>query len=125
MNQFVVHSSLDIVEEVQWGTGQMYLKCLDRFYNNYVSCFITPGIPPATDALSTYKCRDINPGFDINRCEPNIRTNRRGNPTVLRRGIRELGEDDHEPILSSQYGSEEPGLQKPRGGVRKEILVDY
>lgn len=20
-----------------------YLKCLDRFYNNYVSCFITPG----------------------------------------------------------------------------------
>ncbi|KFZ25472.1 hypothetical protein V502_00076 [Pseudogymnoascus sp. VKM F-4520 (FW-2644)] len=43
MNQFVVHSSLDIVEEVQWGTGQMYLKCLDRFYNNYVSCFITPG----------------------------------------------------------------------------------
>ena len=24
MNQFIVHSSLDIVEEVQWGTGQMY-----------------------------------------------------------------------------------------------------
>lgn len=23
MNQFIVHSSLDIVEEVQWGTGQM------------------------------------------------------------------------------------------------------
>lgn len=27
MNQFIIHSSLDIVEEVQWGTGQMY-ECL-------------------------------------------------------------------------------------------------
>jgi hypothetical protein len=26
MNQFIVHSSLDIVEEVQWGTGQMYFS---------------------------------------------------------------------------------------------------
>ncbi|KAI1815307.1 Sedlin [Poronia punctata] len=43
MNQFIVHSSLDIVEEVQWGTGQMYLKCIDRFFNNYVSCFLTGG----------------------------------------------------------------------------------
>ncbi len=59
MNQFIVHSSLDIVEEVQWGSGQMYvlppsafskaysvsryLKCIDRFYNNYVSCFMTGG----------------------------------------------------------------------------------
>lgn len=25
MNQFIVHSSLDIVEEVQWGNGQMYV----------------------------------------------------------------------------------------------------
>ena len=24
MNQFIVHASLDIVEEVQWTTGQMY-----------------------------------------------------------------------------------------------------
>ncbi|KAI8634592.1 Sedlin [Xylariaceae sp. FL1651] len=43
MNQFIVHSSLDIVEEVQWGTGQMYLKCIDRFFNSYVSCFLTGG----------------------------------------------------------------------------------
>ena len=63
MNQFIVHSSLDIVEEVQWGTRQMYfpllpfcglyfgfandacryLKRIDRFYNNYVSCWITAG----------------------------------------------------------------------------------
>ncbi|KAI1268263.1 Sedlin [Xylariaceae sp. FL1019] len=43
MNQFIVHSSLDIVEEVQWGSGQMYLKCVDRFFNSYVSCFLTGG----------------------------------------------------------------------------------
>ncbi|KAH6654614.1 Sedlin [Truncatella angustata] len=42
MNQFIVHSSLDIVEEVQWGTGQMYLKNIDRFFNSYISCFMTP-----------------------------------------------------------------------------------
>lgn len=28
MNQFIVHSSLDIVEEVQWGGGQMYVPSL-------------------------------------------------------------------------------------------------
>ncbi|KAI0597675.1 Sedlin [Biscogniauxia sp. FL1348] len=43
MNQFIVHSSLDIIEEVQWGNGQMYLKCIDKFFNNYVSCFLTGG----------------------------------------------------------------------------------
>ncbi|CAK7268503.1 TRAPP subunit [Sporothrix epigloea] len=42
LNQFVVHSSLDVVEEVQWGNqGQMYLKCVDKFFHNYVSCFVT------------------------------------------------------------------------------------
>ncbi|KAF2965322.1 hypothetical protein GQX73_g8252 [Xylaria multiplex] len=61
MNQFIVHSSLDIVEEDQWGTGQMYLKCIDRFYNNYVSCFMTGGNvkfmllhqPPSSSVSST------------------------------------------------------------------------
>ncbi|KAL8294289.1 hypothetical protein RB600_000305 [Gaeumannomyces tritici] len=41
MNQFIPHSSLDIVEEAQWNTGQMYLKCVDKFFNSYVSCFVT------------------------------------------------------------------------------------
>ncbi|CAK7220335.1 TRAPP subunit [Sporothrix bragantina] len=42
LNQFVVHSSLDVVEEVQWGNkGDMYLKCVDKFFHNYVSCFVT------------------------------------------------------------------------------------
>lgn len=28
MNQFIVHSSLDIVEEVQWASGQMFVVFL-------------------------------------------------------------------------------------------------
>ncbi|KAF2453948.1 Sedlin [Lineolata rhizophorae] len=42
MNQFVVHSSLDMVEELQWTTGQMYLKNIDRFHTSYISAFLTP-----------------------------------------------------------------------------------
>lgn len=59
MNQFIVHSSLDIVEEVQWATPTMlysisclplpaanvirYMKCVDKFNNLLVSCFLTAG----------------------------------------------------------------------------------
>ncbi|KAI9792145.1 MAG: TRAPP subunit [Peltula sp. TS41687] len=44
MNQFIVHGSLDIVEEVQWAAGdRQYLKVVDRFGGNYVSCFLTGG----------------------------------------------------------------------------------
>ncbi|MBE7180907.1 MAG: hypothetical protein INR71_06815 [Terriglobus roseus] len=40
MNQFVVHGSLDVVDEAQWAAaGAMYLRHVDRFHNNYVSCF--------------------------------------------------------------------------------------
>ncbi|UNI21459.1 TRAPP subunit [Purpureocillium takamizusanense] len=41
LNQFILHSSLDIAEELQWAQGQMYLKCIDKFFNNYISCFVT------------------------------------------------------------------------------------
>ncbi|KAK3900126.1 transport protein particle 20 kDa subunit [Staphylotrichum tortipilum] len=41
LNQFVLHSSLDIVEEVQWTNGQLYLKVIDKFFTSHISCFIT------------------------------------------------------------------------------------
>lgn len=41
MNQFIVHASLDLVEEAQWGTKDMYLKRVDSYQNNHIHCFIT------------------------------------------------------------------------------------
>jgi len=43
MNQFIVHSSLDMVEELQWAQTGMYLKTVDRFGGLMVSCFLTAG----------------------------------------------------------------------------------
>ncbi|KAF8242809.1 Sedlin [Wilcoxina mikolae CBS 423.85] len=43
MNQFIVHASLDIVEEVQWLQRELYLKTIDNFNNLLVSCFLTAG----------------------------------------------------------------------------------
>ncbi|MCJ1223490.1 TRAPP subunit [Toensbergia leucococca] len=42
MNPFIVHSSLDIVEEVQWLSPQMYLKRIDQFSTSHISTFLTP-----------------------------------------------------------------------------------
>ncbi|KAI9672644.1 MAG: TRAPP subunit [Alyxoria varia] len=41
MNQFIVHASLDLVEEAMWSTSAMYLKQIDKFQENYVSCFLS------------------------------------------------------------------------------------
>ncbi|KAF2264154.1 Sedlin [Lojkania enalia] len=47
LNPFILHSSLDIVEEVQWGlstsagSAPMYLKHIDKYQNCYISCWIT------------------------------------------------------------------------------------
>lgn len=43
MNQFILHSSLDIVEEIQWSAGIMYMKSIDKFNNNIISTFLTAG----------------------------------------------------------------------------------
>ncbi|KAK3340577.1 Sedlin [Neurospora tetraspora] len=61
LNQFIIHSSLDIVEEVQWTNGQMYLKLIDRFFTSYISCFLTASNikflllhqPPSTSSSSS------------------------------------------------------------------------
>lgn len=43
MNQFILHSSLDVVEEVQWASGVMYMKSIDKFNNHVISTFLTAG----------------------------------------------------------------------------------
>ncbi|KAK9448943.1 Sedlin [Limtongia smithiae] len=40
---FIVHSSLDIVEEIQWTSTGMYLKVIDKFYNYLISAYLTAG----------------------------------------------------------------------------------
>ncbi|KAJ5591540.1 uncharacterized protein N7459_001909, partial [Penicillium hispanicum] len=44
MNQFIIHSSLDMVEEAQWTNGGMYLKHIDTYppAAAYISAFLTP-----------------------------------------------------------------------------------
>ncbi|KAI9927651.1 hypothetical protein ASPWEDRAFT_162693 [Aspergillus wentii DTO 134E9] len=44
MNQFIIHASLDIVEEAQWTNGNMYLKHVDTYppASAYISAFLTP-----------------------------------------------------------------------------------
>jgi hypothetical protein len=47
LTPFILHSALDIVEEVQWGpstssgSAPMYLKHIDKYQNCYISCWIT------------------------------------------------------------------------------------
>ncbi|KAI5277852.1 TRAPP subunit, partial [Ascosphaera acerosa] len=43
MNQFMVHASLDVLEEVQWTNGAMYLKHIDTYSPSscYISAFVT------------------------------------------------------------------------------------
>lgn len=43
MNQFIVHASIDVVEEAQWLNPNMYLKHMDTYppTNSHISCFIT------------------------------------------------------------------------------------
>lgn len=62
MNQFIVHAALDMVEDAQWATKELYvylpsttmsqheinathryLKRVDSFQNNHVHCFLTGG----------------------------------------------------------------------------------
>lgn len=43
MNQFIIHAAIDIVEEAQWLTPNMWLKVIDHYAptNSHISCFMT------------------------------------------------------------------------------------
>lgn len=42
LNPFIIHSSLDLVEDLQWIKNSMYLKVIDNFYGYFVSAYVTP-----------------------------------------------------------------------------------
>jgi trafficking protein particle complex subunit 2 len=41
--QFVMHASLDLVNEVEWSTPALFLKTVDRFNDRPISAYVTPG----------------------------------------------------------------------------------
>ncbi|VVT56306.1 uncharacterized protein SAPINGB_P004950 [Magnusiomyces paraingens] len=43
LNPFVVHSALDVVEDVQWASNQLYLKVVDNHYGYMISAMCTAG----------------------------------------------------------------------------------
>ncbi|KAI9370577.1 Sedlin [Aspergillus egyptiacus] len=44
MTQFIIHSALDMLEEAQWLSGNLYLKHIDTYppASAYISAFLTP-----------------------------------------------------------------------------------
>ncbi|CAB59806.1 Transport protein particle 20 kDa subunit [Schizosaccharomyces pombe] len=42
LNQFIVHSSLDIVDQLQWTSNAFYMKTIDQFHEMYISAYVTP-----------------------------------------------------------------------------------
>lgn len=43
LNQFFLHSALDVVDELLWKNNATYLKIVETFKDHVVSAYITPG----------------------------------------------------------------------------------
>ena len=43
LSPYIVHASLDVIDEVQWTTQNLYLRAVDKFYGYTISAFVTPG----------------------------------------------------------------------------------
>lgn len=43
LHQFILHSSLDMIQSVMWSNGSTFLRTVDRFNSLLVSAYATPG----------------------------------------------------------------------------------
>ncbi|GAX75010.1 hypothetical protein CEUSTIGMA_g2456.t1 [Chlamydomonas eustigma] len=43
LHQFVLHASLDAIDDIMWSTKECHLKTTDRFNNLLVTAYVTPG----------------------------------------------------------------------------------
>lgn len=43
LHQFILHSSLDQFEGIQWTNNATFLRAIDRFNNYVISAYMTPG----------------------------------------------------------------------------------
>lgn len=43
MHQFILHSSLDMIQSAMWNNNATFLRTVDRFNSLLVSAYVTPG----------------------------------------------------------------------------------
>lgn len=137
LNQFILHSSLDIAEEVQWSHGQMFVlqlplptTCCAFELTDWAFAFLQVSQvhrqvlrqlhlllrhrrqrqvppPPSPYHADRYKLVAI---LDGHRRESNKSGDRGGRQDVLFGGVRELGQGHYESILPTQYGATESSV---------------
>jgi len=43
LSQFILHSALDVIDDMVWKNSSTYLKVVDKFTTSHISAFVTPG----------------------------------------------------------------------------------
>ena len=52
LQEFILHSSLDVIDDLIWKSTGMYFKNIDRFGENSISAFVTAGSMKKLTCLS-------------------------------------------------------------------------